>query len=486
MTAAIAQQQEAARRPLRWTAFIGYGLGDFGCNLAFSLGSTFLLYYYTDVAGLTAASVGTMFFVVRLWDAVADLIAGRAVDRTMTRWGKFRPFILFFAVPLLLLSFLTFTVPSGLGDAGTLLYVYLTYAVLGLLYSLVNIPYGSLASAMTQSVHQRAKLVAGRTLGAAAGGVLISFIIAPQISALRAQKDTLAPQAYLDQAQAIFTDITLLFLLLGSIAFGLTFLWCHETVVRRSARVTVKETFATLRNNRPLAILCGASFFYLVGYYTVTGATLYYATYILGDAGLAFEVALLSTGVQILVTPFIPKLIDRFGKKTLFQYAGILTVVGGIGLFFTPNGLVWFALVCLGIKGFGFSLINTMMFALEPDTVEYGEWRTGVRSEGATYAIFSFTRKLTQSIGGAATAWALALGGYVSASATVATPEQPESALTAIKAVFGLVPAGAAVLAMLVFITYPLTDQRFREVRDETEARKRDLEHAVLGDHGAV
>src|SRR3954468_7679831 len=235
MTAAIAQQQEAALRPLKAKALVGYALGDFGCNLAFSLGSTFLLYYYTDVAGLTAATVGTMFFVVRLWDAFADVIAGRAVDR-----------------PLLLMSFLTFHVPSGLGDAATLLYVYLTYAVLGLLYSLVNIPYGSLASAMTQSVHQRAKLVAGRTLGAAAGGVLISYIIAPQISALRAQKDTLAPQAYLAKAQGIFTNITLLFLLLGSIAFGLTFLWCHETVVRRSARVTVKETFATLRTNRPL------------------------------------------------------------------------------------------------------------------------------------------------------------------------------------------------------------------------------------------
>jgi len=148
---------------------------------------------------------------VRLWDAFADLIAGRAVDRTMTRWGKFRPFILFFAVPLLVMSFLTFHVPSGWGDAATLLYVYLTYALLGLLYSLVNIPYGSLASAMTQSVRQRAKLIAGRTLGAAAGSVLISYIIAPQISALRAQKNTLPPDVYLAQAQQIFTNITLLF-----------------------------------------------------------------------------------------------------------------------------------------------------------------------------------------------------------------------------------------------------------------------------------
>jgi glucuronide carrier protein len=274
--------------------------------------------------------------------------------------------------------------------------------------------------------------------------------------------------------------------LLGSIAFGLTFLWSHETVVRAQARVTIKETFSTLRHNRPLAILCGASFFYLVGFYTVTGATLYYATYILGDAALAFQVALLSTGVQIIVTPFIPKLIGRFGKKTLFQYAGVLTIVGGVGLYLTPDGIVWFALLCLGIKGVGFSLINTLMFALEPDTVEYGEWQSGKRSEGATYAIFSFTRKLTQSIGGAATAWALALGGYVSATSAVAAPEQPASALTAIKIVFGLVPAAAALIAMIVFISYPLTDQRFREVRDETETPKRELEHAILGDRGTV
>src|SRR4029079_14371387 len=275
------------------------------------------------------------------------MISARAVDRTMTRWGKFRPFILFFAVPLLVMSFLTFHVPSGGGDPATLLYVYLPYAALGLLYSLVNIPYGSLASAMTQSVRQRAKLIAGRTLGAAAGSVLISFIIAPQISALRAQTHTLPPDVYLAQAQGIFTNITLLFVVLGSVAFGLTFLSSHETVVRAQARVTIKETFATLRRNRPLAILCGASFFYLVGFYTITGATLYYATYILGDAALAFQVALLSTGVQILVTPFIPKLISRFGKKTLFQYAGLLTVVGGVGLYLTPDGIIWVCITLL-------------------------------------------------------------------------------------------------------------------------------------------
>src|SRR5215213_3447477 len=107
---------------------LGYGLGDFANNLAFSLSTAFLLYYYTDVAGISAAAIGTMFLVVRLWDAFADLFAGRVVDRTMTRWGKFRPFILFGAVPLMFLSYLTFHVPSGFSDSGKLLYAYLTYA----------------------------------------------------------------------------------------------------------------------------------------------------------------------------------------------------------------------------------------------------------------------------------------------------------------------------------------------------------------------
>lgn len=119
---------------------VGYGLGDFANNLAFTLGTTFLLYYYTDVAGLSAAAVATMFFVVRLWDAVTDIFAGRFVDRTMTRMGKFRPFILFGGVPLLFLSALTFHVPANLEVGSKLLYAYLTYAVLGLGYSLVNIP----------------------------------------------------------------------------------------------------------------------------------------------------------------------------------------------------------------------------------------------------------------------------------------------------------------------------------------------------------
>jgi Na+/melibiose symporter-like transporter len=121
-------------------------------------------------------------------------------------------------------------------------------------------------------------------------------------------------------------------------------------------------------------------------------------------------------GIALLITPFIPKLIDMFGKKNVFQFCGLFTIIGGIGLSFVPGNLLWLVLLALAIKGIGASLINTVMFGLEADTVEYGGWRTGRRSEGATYALFSFTRKVTQSIGGALGAWALAIGAYVAAS----------------------------------------------------------------------
>src|SRR6188472_1049083 len=179
--AAVEDLRSMERLPIKTVA--GYGAGDFGFNLAFSLSTAFLLYYYTDVAGISAAAVGTMFLVVRLWDAFADLLAGRLVDRTMTRWGKFRPFIMFGAVPLMFMSFLVFHVPTGVSGSVKLLYAYGTYAVLGLVYSLVNIPYGSLASAVTQSVHERAKLVAARAFGAAMGSVILTFVVGAQISA---------------------------------------------------------------------------------------------------------------------------------------------------------------------------------------------------------------------------------------------------------------------------------------------------------------
>jgi glucuronide carrier protein len=453
-------------------SIIGYGAGDAANNLAFTLGTAFLLLYYTDVVGLPAAAVGTMFLVVRLWDAFADLFAGRVVDRTMTRMGKFRPFILFGAVPLLVMSVLTFAVPNGWSGGAQLLYAYVTYAVLGLIYSMVNVPYGSLASAMTQLSRERAKLATARGLGAASAGLLLTFIIAPQIQAITRDR-SLPADVRAEQLQSVFLTTTILFVAVGFALYFLTYRWCREVVVRVQPRVSIRDTFRTLRTNKPLGILCGSSFFYLIGLFAVGGATAYYAIYVLGDARYIIWMTLVTVVVQFATAPFIPRLVARFGKKNLYQYCGLFTVVGGVALFLTPGSMPLLALVFVAVKGFGVQLINTLMFALEADTVEYGEWKTGQRTEGATYAIFSFTRKITQSIGGALGAFALAIGGYVSTLGPGAV--QPDSAIIAIKASLGLVPAAAAILAMLVFVRYPLTEQRYSTMVTETDARKKSL-----------
>ena len=357
-----------------------------------------------------------------------------------------------------------------------MVYAYATYAVLGLIYSLVNIPYGSLASAVTQSVHQRAKLVAARAFGSGIGGVILTFVIGGFINDLRAQKATInSPEdliAYQAAVQGVFTKVTLAFVVVGTIAFLFTAWACRESVVRTSPRISIKETATTLKSNKPLAYLCASSFFYLIGLFAVGGTTAFYAQYVLGNIGLVGVITLVNTGIALVITPFIPKIIDRFGKKNVFQYCGLFTMVGGVGLFFAPANMFWLVLLTLAVKGIGASLINTVMFGLEADTVEYGEWKTGNRSEGATYALFSFTRKVTQSIGGALGAWALAVGGYIAASAANPTPVQPESAIFAIKATIGLLPAAAALIAMLIFVRYPLNDERFKQIRNETEARK--------------
>src|SRR3954470_527898 len=166
MTTTTATPAPTRARPLGLAQYLGYASGDAANNLAFSMTSMLLLLYYTDIAGISAAAIRTMFLVVRFWDAFADLFAGRLVDKAQTRWGKFRPFILFGALPLLLMSVAVFSIPGPLhGTSAGLVWAYITYAALGLLYSLVNIPYGSLAAAMTQMPTERARLATFRVIG---------------------------------------------------------------------------------------------------------------------------------------------------------------------------------------------------------------------------------------------------------------------------------------------------------------------------------
>lgn len=446
----------AATKKLGFAQYLGYASGDAANNLAFSMSSLFLLLYYTDVADISAAAVGTMFLVVRFWDAVTDLFAGRLVDRAQTRWGKFRPFILFGAVPLLLASVAVFSIPPSLhGTGSALVWAYVTYALLGLLYSLVNIPYGSLAAAMTQAPSERAKLASWRVYGSNLTILMLAFVVAPQIKSS-------------GNLQRSLTITTLVFVVVGAVLYLLTFLTAREQVQRDVPQVSVRQSFATLKTNRPLIMLCVSSLLFLTGMIAASTVGAFYARDVLGNATLFIYMTLVQTVGTFAIAAFIPSIVRTLGKKNGYLILGLVAIVAGAGITLAPATAPAVVLVFFFLLGIGVGGVNTLMWALEADTVEYGEWRTGVRTEGTTYALFSFTRKMGQALGGAAAAYAIGLGGYVAGKGVV----QTDSAKTAVKVAAGLLPAGFILLALALMFFYPLTERVFRNVVAEVAARR--------------
>lgn len=447
-------------KKLNKLSIVGYGAGDAANNLAFTTATMFLLVYYTDVAGISAAAAGTLLLVVRLFDAFADVLAGRIVDRTYSkRFGKFRPFIMFGSIPLLLLSMAVFSVPQ-IGESGALLYAYVTYAALGLAYSLVNIPYGSLAGAMTQDPGERAKLGSARLVGALTVSSALGIFVAPLIK----------PGADLQQ---MFTTITLVFVVIGTALYFFTALTAKERVHRSVPKVSLKQSMETLKSNKPLMMLCLSSFFFLTGYLALTSVQLYYLRDVLGRLDLYPVLSIIQLALTFVLAAFMSRLVRTIGKKNVYIYSSVITIAGGAIIFLTPSSQVWIGFSGLVISLVGVLAVNIVVWALEADTVEYGEWKTGVRTEGITYALFSFTRKSGQAVGGALAAYALALGGYKSGGVA-----QTPDAVFGIQVAAGALPAVMVILAVLVMSKYKLTDARHAEILKEIQARRTNTAYA--------
>jgi glucuronide carrier protein len=370
----------------------------------------FLLLYYTDVAGIAAGAAGTVLLVVRVWQAVTDIIAGRVVDRTNTRWGRFRPYLLFGGPPLMLLSVALFSVPGGLSDGAALAYAYVSYALFGLVYSLVNIPFGSLASAMTQRPQERAKLSSARTLGAAAAIIALSVVISPQITRS-------------ENLQRSLTITTLILAVVGIALYLFAFKTSREVVERDAAPVSLKQSIGAIRHNRPLVLLCTSALFMLTGMFTLQTLQVYYARDVLGSADYQILLTVVSTGAMFLVSPAIPKIVETFGKKRAYVAAGAVTGLGGVGIALTPPAVLVLALVFFAVYGAG--------------------------------------------IGGALAAFGIGVGGYVAGAAT-----QSPGAIDAIRYLTGFGPALFVGIGAAIMLAYPLTEERFGEVVREFAFRR--------------
>ena len=324
------------------------------------------------------------------------------------------------------------------------MYAYVTYALLGLLYSLVNIPYGSLAAAMTQVPTERAKLATWRVYGSNLTILMLAFVVAPQIKGS-------------DNLQRSLTITTSAFVVVGAVLYLFTFLTAKEQVQRDVPSVSLRQSFSTLKTNRPLIMLCVSSLMFLTGMIAVSTVGAFYARDVLGNATFFIYMTLVQTVGTFVVAAFIPQIVRTLGKKTGYLALGVVAIVAGAGIALAPASIPAIALFFFFLLGIGVGGVNTLMWALEADTVEYGEWKTGVRTEGTTYAMFSFTRKMGQALGGAAAAYTIGLGGYIAGKGVV----QTDSAKTAIKVAAGFVPAGFIVAGAGHHVVLPADGEGF-------------------------
>ncbi|HGU4760437.1 TPA: glucuronide transporter [Escherichia coli] len=400
---------------------------------------------------------GNKLLLVRVFDAFADVFAGRVVDSVNTRWGKFRPFLLFGTAPLMIFSVLVFWVPTDWSHSSKVVYAYLTYMGLGLCYSLVNIPYGSLATAMTQQPQSRARLGAARGIAASLTFVCLAFLIGPSIK-----------NSSPEEMVSVYHFWTIVLAIAGMVLYFICFKSTRENVVRIVAQPSLKISLQTLKRNRPLFMLCIGALCVLISTFAVSASSLFYVRYVLNDTGLFTVLVLVQNLVGTVASaPLVPGMVARIGKKNTFLIGALLGTCGYLLFFWVSVWSLPVALVALAIASIGQGVTMTVMWALEADTVEYGEYLTGVRIEGLTYSLFSFTRKCGQAIGGSIPAFILGLSGYIANQ--VQTPE----VIMGIRTSIALVPCGFMLLAFVIIWFYPLTDKKFKEIVVEIDNRKK-------------
>lgn len=232
-----------------------------------------------------------------------------------------------------------------------------------------------------------------------------------------------------------------------------------------------------MQHNRPLVLLCAATLLFLSGMFSLQTVAVYYARDVLGHADLYIVLTVVSTVGMVLASALVPKAVDTIGKKHAYLLAGGIAVASAVGFAVAPGSAPVVGIVCYGVLGVGLGTINTLIFALQADTVGYGEWNSGIRAEGGSYSVLSFIRKTGQGIGGAVAAYTIGLGGYIATAKT-----QAGSALTSIRVAAGIIPATLFLAAAAVMLVYPLTEKAFRAIVAEmAERRAAAADGAIIG-----
>lgn len=442
-----------------WLEQISYASGDFGFNLYWTTISAFLLIFYTDSFGLAPKAVGTMLLVTKIVDAVADPIIGGMADRTHSRWGRFRPWLIYGAVPLAASGVITFTTPDLVGSA-KLIYAYATFTFMMICYSAANIPYGALSGVLTNEPQARTRINSFRFVGGFLGGIFTTYLTPYLVKYLSTTVG--------HGNEVVGWQLTMvLYGLIACALFAGLFLSARERVVPMADKASSPwRDIADLIRNRPWVVMFGLSLTVMVTISTRLGAAAYYLKYVMnrpGDKPFFIPVYLVALAIGALITPLLTRFFDKRNLMiTLMAMVGVLC----IAFYFVPpdQTVLIYALhiaigLCLGPK-------SPLTFAMYADSADYNEHRTGRRATGMTFAAASFSQKLGGALASAVIGWVLASLGYV------ANQAQSSASQDGIIMLMSLVPGGIALCAAALMFLYPLTDTRLKVIQAELDARK--------------
>jgi GPH family glycoside/pentoside/hexuronide:cation symporter len=450
---------------------VAYGFGDFASSMFWKLFSVYLLYYYTDVFGIAAAAVGTMFLITRIWDTALDPVIGIIADRTDSKWGKFRPYLLWVAIPFGIIGVLTFTAPE-LSSSGKLVYAYVTYTLMMMIYSAINVPYASLMGVMTPNIKDRTTLSTFRFIFAFAGSILVLATAEPLVSIFG--KDATGVDL---QKGWQFTIIV--YAVIASLLFYLTFLWTRERVKPpKEQKTSLKTDLTDLGKNKPWFILLGAGVFTLIFNSLRDGSAIYYFKYYFSSQAAfqmpLFDVAInystlylvLGQAANIVGVVLAKPVSDRIGKKNTFLYA--MLIAGVLSCFFYTFGendiflifsFQFLISVCAGS-------IFPLLWSMYADIADYSEWQTGRRATGLIFSSSSMAQKLGWTLGGAVTGWLLAMWGFE------ANTVQSEETQKGIRMMLSFIPAAGALLSAAFIVFYKLSDSFMMTVSEDLTQRR--------------
>lgn len=463
---------------IRLSEKIGYGLGDMSSSMFWKLFGAYLMIFYTDVFGISAAVVGTMFAVTRVWDSFFDPVVGAVADRTSSRWGRFRPYLLFLAVPFGVIGILTFLTPP-FGQTGKIVYAFITYALMMMVYSAINVPYASLLGVMSPDPTDRNTLATYRMTFAYLGSFLALLLFMPLVNAFGGGNSggpmlgwLTAPQAGWLMAAGVIAVVCVL-LFLG--CFALT-----KERVRpvRQGKTSLKTDLRDLLHNRPWWILLGAGVASLVFNSIRDGATVYYFKYYVDETavgsisflGLPFVLSGLYLAVgqaaNILGVILAAPVSNRIGKRRTFMAAMAVASVLSVAFFWLGKDQLVPIFILQALISVCAGSIFPLLWSMYADCADYSELQTGNRATGLIFSSSSMSQKFGWAFGTAITGWMLAQFGFQ------ANAVQSAETLQGIRMFLSLLPAARAFLSLVFIYFYPLSEQKMRQITHELEEKR--------------